>query len=37
MRRESGFEEDWNMEVEEEVENKKKLDEQGRRLQDTRD
>ena len=32
-RRESGLEEDWNMEVAEEVDNKKKLDEQRKRLQ----
>ena len=32
-REESGIVEDWNMEVEEEVEDKKKLDEQKRRLQ----
>ena len=32
-RRESGLEEDWNMDIEEEVENKKKLDEHWRRLQ----
>ena len=33
MRRESGLEEDWNMEVDEEVDNRKKLDEQRKRLQ----
>ena len=32
-RGEKGLEEDWNMEVEEEVENKKNSDEQRRRLQ----
>ena len=32
-RRESGLEEDWNMEVAEEVDNKKNLDEQRKRLQ----
>ena len=32
-RRESGFEEDWDMDCEEEVENKKNLDEQRKRLQ----
>ena len=32
-RRESGLEEDWNMEVDEEVDDKKKLDEQRRTLQ----
>ena len=32
-RRECGFEEDWNMEVDEEVDNKKKLDERRKRLQ----
>ena len=32
-RRESGFEDDWNMEVEEEVDNKKKVDERRKRLQ----
>ena len=32
-RRESGLEEDWNMKVDEEVDNKKKLDEQRKRLQ----
>ena len=32
-RRESGLEEDWNMEVDEEVDDRKKLDEQRRRLQ----
>ena len=31
--RETGLEEDWNMKVEEEVDNEKKLDEQRRRLQ----
>ena len=30
-RRESGVEEDWNMDCEEEVENKKKLDEQRKK------
>ena len=32
-RRESGLEEDWKMEVDEEVDSKKKLDEQRKRLQ----
>ena len=32
-RRESGLEEDWKMEVDEEVDSKKKLDEHMKRLQ----
>ena len=35
--RESGLEEDWNMDCEEEVENRKKFEEQRRRLQKMRD